>query len=286
MTPPPIIGIRSSSCVNEDGLFTREQLSVVKDAGFDLLELNLNHTATGLDHRNTSMLAALGAEAERIGIALTAHAPSDVALTAGTEADDERVIGFCAEIVKNLAGRGISGVVFHPCTGPSILSDPGKQEARAAGFARRLKTIARLCEDSGVTLLLETMIPGRLSSSMDNLIRAVDAVGSERLKICLDTNHLCLTEDICAAAERAGARIGEIHLNDSYGKRENHLLPYSGVIDWHAFAETLSRMEYRGNIIMEPSWLQNGDALKPGNAAVILEQARAVADRFQSDMNA
>ncbi len=282
----PGIGIRSSSCLNDAGIFTKEQLPFIKKVGFNLVELNLNHPWTGLDYKNELLISELCREAERNSVRLTAHAPTEIPLTTTDKTDDARIIEIYIDMAQKIAGAGIEGLVIHPCRDIQSCKSTDTEEIQMENFICRMEKIMPVCEKMHATLLLETMIPGRISSLMDNLIRVVDNVNSPFLKICLDTNHLNLSEDICAAAERAGERIGEFHLNDNHGIKEEHLLPYSGTIDWDAFTRMISRIAFEGNMILEPSRLMDGTQYIPENAALMLKQAKRAADRILNSLSA
>jgi len=281
----PETGIRSSSCLDDAGLFTGRQFPVIRKAGFNLVELNLNHPWTGLDYKNERLISELCLEAETNSVRLTAHAPEEIQLTEFHKSGDENIICAYSEMIERISGCGIFRIVLHPCTGNSSVSERNNK-IRIRNLVSRLEKILPVCERKNMVLLLETMVPGRVSSSMDTLIRVTDEVNSPSLKICLDTNHLNLSEDICAAAERAGERIGEIHLNDNHGLKEEHLLPYSGTIDWESFTEALSAISYSGDMILEPSWLADGRPYKPHHTALMLEQAKIVADRIPDSLSA
>lgn len=279
------IGIRSSSCLNKDGVFTKEQLSIIRNAGFNIVELSFNNPHTGLDCNDNALMSGLKKEAESLSMRLTAHALRDFSLTLVEKTEDERIIKIYRERILAIAEAGINSIVLHPC---SVTQAPVLQDAleiQIQNFTARLEKIMPVCEKNRVTLLLETMSPGRVASRMGNLIRVVDHIGSPFLKICLDTNHLNLSEDICAATEKAGKRIGEFHLNDNHkGVEEEHLLPYSGEIDWDAFLTTLCRFAPDVDMILEPSWLQDGKPYEPEDTGLMLKQSREVADRLLSEI--
>ncbi|HPP30306.1 MAG TPA: sugar phosphate isomerase/epimerase family protein [bacterium] len=279
------IGIRSSSCLNKDGLFTKEQIPVVKNAGFSLLELNFNNPETGLDCDDTKILWGLKQEAEHYSIKLSAHAPRDISLAIGDKTEDGRIVRIYTERIQRMAEYGgIDSIVLHP-GGSEESFGLNTERMQIRNCISRIEKIIPVCEKNKVTLLLETMTPVCVFSKMDNLIEIVDSVGSLFLKICLDTNHLSLSEDICDAAKRAGKRICKFHLNDNhYGIKEEHLLPYSGDIDWDAFISVLVHYFYGVDMILEPSRLHNGKFYEPKDTALMLKQARKIADRILREM--
>jgi len=166
-------------------------------------------------------------------------------------------------------------MVIHCCPGQALLTDRVAEQLDALTHA--LQRLAPTCERVGVRLAAETMVPGRLTSSMNHLIEVVDRVDSPWVGICLDTNHLNLSEDVNAAVRRAGHRLVEFHLNDNHFVREEHLLPFEGAIDWMALARAMADIDYGGHLIMEPGGQY---AQQDG----ILAMARRAADRFSQEL--
>jgi len=225
----PQIGIRSSSFLSSQGRFGLAELNALAQTGFRLVELNFNHPSTGLDYEDASMGRRFRAEAQRHSLCLTAHAPTRLSLTSLDR--DEVAAAICEyrRVLHGMIHYSIASIVIHACVDARIYA--GREDEQLANLTAALAALADPCAQEGVHLWVETMIPGRITSAMDNLIAVIDAVGSPWIGICLDTNHLNLSEDITLATLRAGARLGEFHANDSQGDHEEHLLPYRGMVD-------------------------------------------------------
>ena len=271
------IGIRSSSFLNSQRLFTPKELDFLGCLGFDLVELNFNHPQTGIDYSDARMGEAFREQALRSCMRLLAHAPTNYSLTSPDKAHVAQAVEEYKNVLDGLRAYGIKSMVVHADVYLEIV--PGREDEQKRNLVSSLCRLADKCERDRICLYVETMIPGRITSSMDNIITAVDAVGSPWIDICLDTNHLPLSEELAAAALRAGKRIGELHANDNHGEHEEHLLPYAGVVDWRAFAEAVRVIGFDGDIIMEPSW-------KPGDdQQVMIRQAHTVAQRLLGEID-
>ena len=117
------IGIRSSAL---DGPFGSPELALIKDAGFDLVELNFNHDQRKLDFRDKRTAAALRTEAFYIGALgsrrnqerrrerlLEAGVPEEslerisgpCGLDVGADTQAETALSILAEILAVRAGR-------------------------------------------------------------------------------------------------------------------------------------------------------------------------------------
>lgn len=271
----PRIGIRSSSLLGDDG-FRPPQLLALRAAGFDLIELNFNHPRNQLDPADVATASLLRAVADEAGIELVAHAPDAIPISLPDSAAALANAQVLGKLVEEIAGWGCTCAVVHACGYEPL--HPGREDEQFRNLVESLRVLAIVAERVRLRLALETLVPGRLCSKIDRLIAAVDEVGSAWLGICLDTNHSNLSEDIAAAAVRAGHRLFEVHLNDNQGEREQHLLPYSGIIDWEAFTGSVAAIGFDGLLVMEPTWGADEDP------HAMLAESRAVADRLADDI--
>lgn len=263
------IGIRSSSAMI-DGRFGNEQLVLLKEIGFDLVELSFN--CMPLDYQNTGQCEELHKAATRLGMNYTAHAPDTIRMTSPDPDEIKTGIRVCLDVLDSAAICGAETLVVHAC--PYVPIHPGKEHVQKEHLSFALESVVRKCEEKRIRLAIETMIPGCITSSIDNIIAAVDRVNSPWIGICIDTNHANLSMSLSNAILKAGNRIREFHLNDNHLEKEEHLLPYDGLIDWSAFARAVAEISYQGNMIMEPSWRPGQDPLR------MLRKAFGVAERM------
>jgi len=224
----------------------------VADHGLDALELSLNRRPD-LFCYDVELAGRCRSEAERLGVALTAHAPEDAWLCDPDSVPAATAAELLRERVEGMVRFGVRRVVVHAC--PYRPRVPDREEEQAESLYRSLAFLADPCETWGVSLLTETMTrqADGYTSTLDHVITAVDRVGSSRIGICLDTNHINTCEPLVPAVLRAGARIGECHCNDNHGEKEEHLLPFDGAIDWAEFARALASIGFDGALILEPS---------------------------------
>ena len=267
------IGIRSSSCINAGEIFALGDLAFLKDAGFNLVEFNFNHPERCPAYSDGEIWRK---EAQKLSMRFTAHAPAFF-ITSLDTAEVENGVKEYKKMLDTVSIFGVESLIVHTCGGNSSFY-PDRKNEHMANFIHALEKLAPKCEEHRINFLVETMIPGRLASMVDNLIVAVDAAGSEWIKICLDTNHSNLSEDVGQAITRAADRLGELHINDNHGEGEEHLLPYEGIIDWADFSRAVNLVGYDGDMILEPSW-------KAGkNAKDMVPKAFAVATRLREEI--
>jgi sugar phosphate isomerase/epimerase len=255
--------------------FGAEALKRVVDAGFRLVELSFNRSQQGVRYDDRDLARRLGEEAEKLGVTFTAHAPDRYWLSNPDREELNETVRSVCPVVEGAGAYGVKVLVIHCCPGKTLVT--GREKEQMEGLVWALEALAPVCEEHGVCLAAETMIPGRLTSSVENLIEAVDRVNSPWVRICLDTNHTNLSQYVNQAVRAGGRRIAEFHLNDNHFVEEEHLLPYEGAIDWPAFAQAAVDIDTRGFMVMEPGGHYTDEA-------DLLVRARKAADRLLADL--
>lgn len=162
----------------------------------------------------------------------------------------------CAtDLIELCPSAGLRTVVIHP---------GGAGGLRRRGDFRRMREmnleafapLAAVAAGHGVTIAVENMAPvsgrRRFGSRIADLVDLVDEIGSPNLGVCLDTSHAHLAgEDIPAAVDVLGPRLVTTHISDNLGTHDDHLLPYSGGIEWAGIVSALGRVGYTGLFNLE-----------------------------------
>jgi len=86
--------------------------------------------------------------------------------------------------------------------------------------------------------------------------------------LCYDSGHENVQGACFRLLERFGSRLVSLHIHDNRGT-DTHTLPYEGSIDWDRFRGVLSRLQYRGNLLLEAD-IRNSQFKDP---VVFLSQA-------------
>jgi len=156
----------------------------------------------------------------------------------------------CLEIYENEGKlcRELGGkmIVVHPAAwNPGMRSMTAEEIDRASvprwpslnEFMHRLGEIG---ERIGVTYLIENQpMNCPLGHDTVRLSKAVLAVGSPAIRMCLDTGHAHMTGDLVAAVKGALPAIAYFHIHDNDAKVDDHRMPGDGTVDWTAFGELL-----------------------------------------------
>ncbi len=268
------IGIRSCTF---PGPCSPDALQQAAGLGFDVVELSFNRQPE-LDCHDAQAAKRFGAEAERLGLLLTAHAPEDTWLCDPDPDSAAAATDKLAGRLEGLARFGARSVVVHAC--PYRPRVPGRELEQADSLRRSLTRLGKVCEGLEVGVLVEplTRQADAYTSNLDHIIAAVDQAGSPQIGICIDTNHVNTTEALNPAVQRAGHRVMECHCNDNHGIEEEHLLPFDGEIDWPRLGRVLAEIGFHGPLIMEPSHF---DERRFNN---ILSAAAAAAEKLHACM--
>jgi sugar phosphate isomerase/epimerase len=126
---------------------------------------------------------------------------------------------------------------------------PGDNQPAAA--RRSVEQIAELAAAVHVQVALE-VIPNSLSSpaALCRLIEG-DLDGVDNVGVCLDYGHANLGGDVAEAIETISGHLQTTHIHDNAGKRDDHLVPYAGRIDWDAAMMETQKVGYDGVLMFE-----------------------------------
>jgi len=167
-------------------------------------------------------------------------------------ASDDGFAAFVQTMRENflLAGElEIPWMVFHP---QIFLSDGGyDEETIYAANVELFSSLVDIIKETGVKVAIENMNkePFKSAASLLSLIELLD---DERFGICWDTGHANLTgQDQVASIMQMGSKLKATHIADNRGVVDDHLLPFSGTIDWLPLVSALMQSGYGGDFSFE-----------------------------------
>lgn len=157
-------------------------------------------------------------------------------------AEREDALARTGAAMRAMADLGSRLAVLHPCGGAG-----DTWENLEASLARLLP----LAETLGLTLALEN-IPAPLGRP-GGLAAFLGRMGHPRLRACLDAGHARMTEGegAPAAFARLAPFCAATHIHDNDGRRDEHLIPGEGGVDWDAFTGALGAARYGGALTFE-----------------------------------
>jgi len=150
------------------------------------------------------------------------------------------------DVAKRLGCTTLIVTVGQECQGV-----PRAEQHRS--IADGLKTVARIVEDAGVTIVVEPLNvlvnhKGYYLATTAEGVQIVDEVGSPNVKLLYDIYHQQITEGNLIDTIRANvAKIGHFHMADVPGRHE----PGTGEINYEQVFKAIAETGYRGYIGLE-----------------------------------
>jgi len=178
------------------------------------------------------------------------HAPfgDDVDISRCDDGGQAYAIAAIAKSIEMAKQLGAGILVVHASAEPI---DKAEREQRLAQSSKGLAALVKMVEPLGIRLAVELLPRTCLGNTAEELIQFVEQHPPEQVGICLDTNHLADTSKLPEYVELLQHRLITTHISDYDGLDEKHWIPFTGVIDWGAFADALYRISYRGAFIYE-----------------------------------
>lgn len=111
-------------------------------------------------------------------------------------------------------------------------------------YVDSVKKCAKMAEERDLRIAIEAF-PYSLCCTPDSFLRLCEDVGSERIGINLDTNHLMAqSQYVTMAVYKLKGRIFHTHIKDHDGAVRGGLPAGTGVIDYEEFISALRRVGY------------------------------------------
>ncbi len=292
----------------EERLGTDTTYRIIKEAGFDGVDVNLDHLYSGGDIRarkrsavfdagEKEMLAACRPwkdAAEKYGLEnYQAHAPFPSLLPpAGSDPDFNDYILTCLEkTIRCSAYIGAKRLVIHPFF--LGLPDPLTREEERELNVRSYSRLIDAARKNDVIICLENMfsvfrgkIYGACCSDVADACYYVDTLnaiaGEKRFGFCLDTGHILLAgKDVYDVMVQLGSRIEAFHVHDNNGVSDQHLAPYMGILDWNRFVKGLAATGFDKTMSFETFnvWNTVDNELCPDLMKFIAKAGRTFAKR-------
>jgi sugar phosphate isomerase/epimerase len=241
---------------------TREHVVDIAAHGFETLELFA--TRSHFDYRDPGALAQLAEWLADTRMQLhSVHAPIVEAMRQGTwvgsfstaSGHEERRKAAIAEIEAALNIAHVVPfryLVVHlgmPVDAARAEALPDRENQPDAA-RRSVEEIVALAARVNVKVALE-VIPNPLSSAaaltrlLEEILEDVD-VG-----VCLDFGHAHLMGDLGEAIEALSGHLWTTHVHDNGGRRDDHLVPYQGTIDWELAMMETQKIGYDDVLMLE-----------------------------------
>jgi sugar phosphate isomerase/epimerase len=270
-----------STHLYHDQQLRREHLAEIAAHGFEAVEVFA--TRTHFDYHDPAAITRLAGWLEDTGLALHGiHAPvvnslapgdkwGDVISNAVSDGVTRQAAVREADAALNIARR-VPAEVFVVHLGTPVVQ--GAENNRTAAL-RSIEEICRLAEPVGIRVALE-VIPNPLSDPVSLVEMLEKDLDAPRTGICLDFGHAFLIGDVPDTIETVAEHLITTHVHDNMGRKDEHLVPFDGRIDWDIALMTMQKVGYDGTYMMEVA--------NTGSTTAVLDRARAARGRFEKLM--
>lgn len=268
-----------------------ESINRLKANGFTHIDLNLCGMAreggifTGDDWRETAIAAR--EEADRIGVRFvqshTPFYPGRVVDPAKPEYN-----AFMAEMTMRSAEInhicGVPVTVLHPMHTYGCSRE--NTEAHLEGNRQYYGPLMDKLGKYGICAAFENMIsPTNFGATTTDLIAITDYFADRDVGVCWDTGHGQLRHpDQCWAIAQMKGRIRGVHIHDNWGKTDDHLLPFLGMIEWERVMPALREAGYQGDLVLEVKHASMDDSLKDASTAWTAKVTTRLLELFHGDI--
>ena len=259
---------------------TRDHLVHIAAHGFETVELFA--TRSHFDYHDADAVSRLSEWLSDARLELhSVHAPIVEAMTQGrwvgsysnASGDEARRAAAIAETKAALeVARRIPYRFLVTHVGMPTVEHPPPHDNQLAAARRSVEEIAGLAAQVGVRVALEVIpndlsIPGSLVRLIEDDLEGLD-VG-----ICLDYGHAHLMGDLGDAVEAVSGHLLTTHVHDNGGRRDDHLVPFAGAIDWDAAMMATQKIGYDGVLMLEVS--------DTGDPVDVLQRSVKARDRLE-----
>ncbi len=169
----------------------------------------------------------------------------------GTTEEQQGSIAYVQKVIDQMKGLGCTTFAgpMYSCVGRAR-SETAEDYAAQWNLVRdHLITLAKMAESKGVILAIEPLnrFETDFINTVDQALKMVKEVGSNSLKIHLDSFHMNIEEkNQHDAILRAGNHLGHFHACGS-----DRGTPGGDSIDWPNIKKALKKIDYKGDLVIE-----------------------------------
>jgi sugar phosphate isomerase/epimerase len=104
-------------------------------------------------------------------------------------------------------------------------------------------------KERGVQILIENTQNGL--STPERLLYFIQYTRLD-VRVCFDTGHAHLAEGVLPQFHTLKDSISTVHLHDNRGESDDHLMPFSGTIEWNPVVQALRSLNGQAPLLIEP----------------------------------
>ena len=264
----------SKDDVNE---YVRAGFRFYKEAGFDAVDFGTTLLDLSSDGWRPQVEQIL-TDCDKFGIRCEmGHLPFMNGMSKD-EAVMEKFKSKMHRAIDAAAMLGIEYAVMHPNAANMPMREYDHKE-QYNGVIDLLGPFVEHADRVGLKVVLENMrvVPGlmhvhRFGQSPDEICDVADSLG---MGICWDFGHANISGvNQSESLAYVGKRLKVIHVNDNTGIEDDHILPFTGNVDWRDAMHGLALAEYDGLFNFELNLKRVPAAMRKIYAAYLIESAK------------
>jgi len=212
-----------SGRINGDLELLKRDIHAIEQAGFDAAEIPVHGVDAVVNgHLRVGRAKQVREILDGFDLEYTVHAPDRLNLRDFQYPDIHRKV-FAAS-VQFTAAIGAKTFVYHQGRLKSNGNDVTEEEAREIEVDE-LSDLGKLAKSEGVTICVEN-----IHSSITHLIKLIENVGRESIRMCYDFAHSYMNSkkfgyDFLRSIQLAKPYIRHAHVNDNFGKGKPESAP-------------------------------------------------------------
>ncbi len=214
----------------------REQLPLIKNAGFTHVSLGSNYHHSGIINLLT---------AKQLNDQLKSHG-----LSMDTIHSDSLDMPDALETTKQVADAAVllsAPVIVLHCSAFDFKPEEYKQRNR--DLITMLPSLEAIAKNAGIRFALENVMPGIATDLVTN---ALAAANPEHIGFCYDSSHDQVDGPrTFTLLEQWKHRLLAVHLSDRIMEFVDHVLPGEGFIDFDEICSLIQQSGYKAPLLME-----------------------------------
>lgn len=155
-----------------------------------------------------------------------------------------------ANRVEMTAALGGDAVVMH------MQPEPLEPSLNAAYWVQVFKTFDALepvCRRNRIRIAVENVgkAEPQCAYCFDTIARVFSRYGPDYVGLCYDCGHGNFAGDGLDRLAQHKDRLAVLHLHDNDGTKDQHMLPFTGTVDWPRLARLIAESTYRKGVTLE-----------------------------------
>ncbi|MDC7289382.1 sugar phosphate isomerase/epimerase [Blautia schinkii] len=232
-----------------------ETAKKIRAAGFDVMEIGADH----LHDMDRKDIDTIRGTVEELGLNLSTNIgpTKDYDLASPDASVRKAGVIYIKELMEKMnaiGSKALAGAMYSywPCDFTYV----NKEEAWDNSIAG-MKEVAKAAEEYDIVCSLEVLnrFETYILTDCREGLEYLERIGSDHVKLLLDTFHMSIEEDnIPDAIRLAGKNLGHLHLGEG-----NRKLPGLGSMPWKEIGQALRDIDYQEMAVIEPFMRMGGE---------------------------